>query len=100
MRTFLSYFGLILLGLALMLLGADMVTSFEHPGQVTLRSFLDIWTIFDKGAVATFTAWLARTLPQWGAGAVLVVLGIPAWSVGFVGVLISFFAGHKREEHA
>jgi hypothetical protein len=100
MRTFLSYFGLILLGLALMLLGADMVTTLEHQGQITLRSFLDVWAIFDKSAVTSFTAWLGRTLPQWGASAVLLVLGIPAWSIGFIGFFITFFAGHKREEAA
>jgi hypothetical protein len=100
MRTFLSYFGLILLGLALMLLGADMVTSLEHPGQITLRSFLDVWAIFDKDALAAFSAWLSDTLPSWGAGAALAVLGIPAWSIGFVGVLITFFAGHKRRRAA
>jgi hypothetical protein len=98
MRTFFSYFGLILLGIALMLLGADMVTTLEHQGQITLRSFLDIWAIFDKAAVAGFTAWLIRTLPQWGAGASLAVLGIPAWSIGFVGFFITFFAGHQRDE--
>lgn len=98
MRTFLSYVGLILLGLALMLLGADMVTTLEHQGQITLRSFLDVWAIFDKGAIAAFTAWLSQTLPAWGASAVLFVLGIPAWSIGFIGFFITFFAGHKRDE--
>ena len=98
MRTFLSYFGLVLLGLALMLLGADMVTTLEHQGQITLRSFLDVWAIFDKGAVAGFTVWLAKTLPAWGSSATLIVLGIPAWSIGFFGFFITFFAGHKRDE--
>lgn len=98
MRTFLSYFGLILLGIALMLLGADMVTTLEHQGQITLRSFLDVWAIFDKAAVATFTAWLAKTLPGWGVNTIQLVLGIPAWSIGFVGFFITFFAGHKRDE--
>jgi hypothetical protein len=98
MRTFLSYFGLILLGLALMLLGADMVTTLEHQGQITLRSFLDVWAIFDKGGADAFTLWLAKAAPQWAANAALLVVGIPAWSIGFIGFFITFFAGHKRDD--
>jgi hypothetical protein len=98
MRTFLSYLGLILLGFALMLLGADMVTTLEHQGQITLRSFLDVWAIFDRGAVAAFTAWLSTTLPPWCSGAVLLILGIPSWSIGFIGFFVTFFAGHKRDD--
>jgi hypothetical protein len=98
MRTFFSYFGLFLLGVALMLLGADMVTTLEHQGQITLRSFLDVWAMFDKGAVAAFTAWLAKSLPQWAGAGIALVLGIPAWSIGFIGFFITFFAGHKRDE--
>lgn len=98
MRTFLSYFGLILLGLALMLLGADMVTTLEHQGQITLRSFLDVWAMFDKNTAAACVAWIVQTLPQWAASAAQLVLGIPAWSIGFIGFFITFFAGHRRDE--
>ena len=98
MRTFMSYVGLILLGLGLMLLGADMVTTLEHQGQITLRSFLDVWAIFDKAAVAGFVAWISKTAPQFVSSGVLAVLSIPAWSIGVVGVVIAFLAAHKRDE--
>ena len=97
MRTFLSYFGLALVGVALMLLGADMITSLEHPGQITLRSFLDIWADFDRSAVAAFTAWLTKSWPQFAATSVIGALSIPAWSVGVIGVVIAFIAGHKHD---
>lgn len=98
MRTFLSYVGLILLGLGLMLLGADMVTSLEHQGQITLRSFLDVAAIFDKAAVAGFIAWITKAVPQFVSGGILAVLAIPAWSLGVIGVVIAFLAGHRRDE--
>jgi hypothetical protein len=98
MRTFFSYVGLILLGLGLMLLGADMVTTLEHQGQITLRSFLDVWALFDKAAATGFIAWIANTAPQWLSSGVLAVLSIPAWSLGVVGVVIAFLAGHRRDE--
>jgi len=98
MRTFFSYLGLFLLALALMLLGADMVTSLEHQGQITLRSFQAVWAIFDAGAVTAFVAWMTQTLPPIVTSAVLTVLAIPAWSLGFVGVIITFITGRKRDE--
>ena len=98
MRTFFSYVGLILLGLGLMLLGADMVTTLEHQGQITLRSFLDVWSLFDKAAVAGFVAWITKVAPQFVSSGILAVLSIPAWSLGVVGVVIAFLAGHKRDE--
>ena len=98
MRTFFSYVGLFLLALALMLLGADMVTSLEHGPQITLRSFQTVWAMFDAGSVAAFIAWMNQTLPSFLTNAVLTILAIPAWSLGFIGVIITFLTGRKRGE--
>ena len=97
MRTFLSYVGLVLLAIGLILLGGDMVSSLEQ-GRITLHSFQAIWELFDAGAVNAFIAWMNRALPQWLTGGVLVVLSLPALSTGILGVIIAFFAGHRRDE--
>jgi hypothetical protein len=97
MRTFMSYVGLLLLAIALMLLGADMVTSLENHDQITLRSFQMVWAMFDSGSVTAFIAWMSKTLPAFVTSAVLTILAIPAWSLGFIGVIITFVTGHKRE---
>ena len=98
MRTFMSYVGLFLLALALMLLGADMVTSLEHGPQITLRSFQAVWAMFDAGSVTASIAWMNKTLPSFLTSAILTILAIPAWSLGFIGVIITFLTGHKRDK--
>lgn len=97
MRTFLSYFGFFLVALSLMLLGADMITSLENPGQITLRSFQAVWAIFDADTVNGFIAWMNRSLPGVVVRAVVAVLSIPAWSVGFVGVPLGFIRRKDQE---
>ena len=97
MRTFFSYVGLILLAIGLVFLGGDMMTSLEQ-GQITWHSFQAIWMLLDAGAVNAFLGWLNRTLPGFAASAVLTVLSIPAMATGFVGVIIAFLTGHKRDE--
>lgn len=98
MRTFMSYVGLILVALSLMLLGADLVTTVENHSQVTLRSFQAIWALFDAGAAKAFNAWMGQTLPSFLTTSIQTVLAIPAWSLGFVGVFIAIIFGRKHEE--
>ena len=97
MRTFFNYFALLLVGLGLMLLGADLVTSLEHQ-EITLRSFLEVWAMVNKGAVAHFTAWINQATPSYVAGAIFGALSIPAWSVGVIGMVIAFLTGHKHAD--
>ncbi len=96
MRAVLNYLGLFLVAIALMLLGADMVTSMEHPGQMTIRSFLDVWALFDRSGVVAFNVWTTH-LPGFVGGALQSVARIPAWSIGVIGVVMTFLAGHKHE---
>lgn len=97
MRAFMSFFGLFIVAVALMLLGADMLTTLEHQGQVTLRSFEAIWRIIDGHSADAFNAWMAHALPGVLARSISAVLAIPAWSIGFVGVIIAFIFGRKHE---
>lgn len=97
MRTFLSYFGFFLVALSLMLLGADMITSLENPGQITLRSFQTIWATIDADAANGFVAWMNRNIPGVVTSGVVAILSIPAWSVGFIGVPLGFIRRKDQE---
>jgi hypothetical protein len=98
MYAFMRIFSLFLVVVALMLLGADAVTSLEHQGQITVRSFDTLWGLFDAPGLAAFKAWSARALPQFLAGGINSVLAIPAWAIGVIGVILAFIFGRKHEE--
>jgi cytochrome bd-type quinol oxidase subunit 2 len=98
MYAFMRLFSLLLVAIALMLLGADAVTSLEHPGKITMRSFETIWALFNPGALAAFKGWVAATLPSFLANGVYSVLAIWAWSIGVIGVVLAFIFGRKQEE--
>ena len=97
MRTFMSIIGLFLVAVALMLLGADLLTTLEHQGQISVRSYEVVWGLMDPGSVKAFHAWMTNTLPGFLTAAVVAVLSIPAWSIGFIGVIIAFIFGRKHE---
>jgi len=98
MYAFMRLFSLLLVVIALMLLGADAVTSLEHPGKITVRSFEMIWSLFNPGALATFKNWTATTLPAFASNAIFSVIAIPAWSIGVIGVIFAFIFGRKQED--
>ena len=95
--AFMRIFSLFLVVLALMMLGADAVTSLEHQGQISVRSFETIWSLFDAGGVQAFKAWTDHALPGVLAGTIFAVLSIPAWSIGVIGVVLAFVFGRKHE---
>ncbi len=97
MYAFMRLFSLFLVVIALMLLGADAVTSLEHQGQITVRSFDTLWGLFDAGSLAAFKAWAERVLPGFLSGAIESVLAIPAWTIGVIGVVLAFVFGRKHE---
>jgi len=97
MYAFMRLFSLLLVVLALMLLGADAISSLEHPGRMTVRSFEAIWGLFDAANVQAFKAWADQTLPGFLAGFVYGLLAIPAWSIGVIGVVLAFIFGRKHE---
>ena len=49
---------LILIVIALMLLGADAVTSLEKGGYITVRSLGTVWSLLDKGGLDAFKSWV------------------------------------------
>lgn len=68
--------GGLLLVLALMLLGADMVTTLEQGSGLVTRSVDQVLMLLFGGSLA---AWIEATLPGSAAGYVNFALGLPAW---------------------
>jgi hypothetical protein len=97
MYAFMRLFSLFLVVIALMMLGADAVTSLEHQGQISVRSFEAMWGLFDAGGIQAFKAWMNHALPGFLAGAIESVLAIPAWSIGVIGVILAFVFARKHE---
>ena len=98
MYAFMRLFSLLLVVIALMLLGADAITSLEHPGKITVRSFEMIWSLFNPGALASFKAWSASALPGFVSNGIASVIAIPAWSIGVIGVIFAFIFGRKQDD--
>jgi hypothetical protein len=100
MYAFMRLFSLFLVVVALMLLGADAVTSLEHQGQISVRSFEAVWGLFDAGSLTASKAWMERVLPGFLSGALESLLAIPAWSIGVIGVILAFVFGRTKHEAA
>ncbi len=89
---------LILVVVALMLMGGDIVTSLEKGGHISVRSLAEVWDLFDKGGVEVFKAWNAAHLPGFLATAIAWLLGVWSWLVvGLIGIVLAFLFGQKQE---
>lgn len=87
---------LILIVAALMLLGADAVTSLEKGGDVTVRSLGMIWSLFDAGSLSAAKSWMQNHAPQFLTQLFFNTLGMPGWSItGVIGVILAFIFGRK-----
>ena len=80
---------------ALMLLGADAVTSLEKGGDVTVRSLDTVWALLNKPGLDVFKAWVDHNA-AFMAQAVYSFLALPGWAVsGVIGVILAFIFGRK-----
>ena len=80
---------------ALMLLGADAITSLERGGELTVRSLGTIWGLFDQPHLDGFKSWVQNTLPAMAHG-VYSFLAFPGWAAtGVLGVILAFVFGKK-----
>jgi len=104
MLTFMRFLSLVVVVVALMLLGADMVTSLENlekGGHIAVRSLGTIWGLLDQGSLAAFGHWSAATLPGFLVGAIDWLLGVYGWfAVGVIGMVMAFFFGRNKHESA
>ena len=96
MSVFMRLIALFLVVSALLMLGADAVTSLEKGGEITVRSLDAIWAMLDKPGLDIFKAWIQNNAPSMAQG-VYSALALPGWAVtGVLGVLVAFIFGRKH----
>jgi hypothetical protein len=95
MAVFMRLVSLILIVTALMLLGADAITSLEKGGELTVRSLGFIWSLFSEASLDAFKSWVQNHLPFLAQG-VYSALALPGWAAtGVIGVILAFVFGRK-----
>ena len=86
---------LVLIVIALMLLGADAVTSLEKGGEITVRSLDAVWAILNNDGLLRFKDWVQHYLPFLAQG-IYQALALPGWALtGVIGVILAFIFGRK-----
>ena len=96
MTVFMRLIALFLVVSALLLLGADAVTSLEKGGEISVRSLDVIWAMLDKPGLDSVKAWIQNNA-AFMAQAVYSALALPGWAVtGVLGVLVAFIFGRKH----
>jgi hypothetical protein len=99
MFVVLRLISLILVVGAIMLLGADVVTSLESGGKIMVRSLDTVWALFSKTAMESFHVWCAAHLPAFLAGAFTWLFHLPGWAVtGVPGILLAFLFGRRTAD--
>jgi hypothetical protein len=79
-------FSLALIVFALMLIGADVISSLEMQGTLVVRSLAQVLLLLGLDATATFQSYLPTSVSGWG----VMVLGWPSWAtLGVLGVVIA-----------
>lgn len=95
----LRFISLILIVLALMLLGADLVTSLEKGGHITVRSAAEVWSAIDKAGLASFQSGVGSSLPSPLSGWVLGLLNVWSWILlGVPGIILAFVFGRRTAD--
>jgi|SRR5437763_189444 hypothetical protein len=95
MAVLMRLIALILVVSALMLLGADAVSSLEKGGEITVRSVGTIWAVLDKAGLDAFKTWVNHHAAFMEQG-VYSSLALPGWAVsGVIGVILAFVFGRR-----
>jgi hypothetical protein len=95
----LRFVSLVLIVIALMLLGADMVTSLQKGGQIAVRSIEQVWRFLGPASVGGAKSWVERSLPSPLPDFFYSVLALPAWALtGVLGVVIAFLFGRRAPD--
>lgn len=95
MAVFMRLVSLALIVIALMLLGADAITSLEKGGEITVRSLDAVWTMLDNDSLGRFKDWAQHYLPFLAQG-IYQAMALPGWALtGVVGVILAFIFGRK-----
>ena len=95
------FISLVLIVIGLMLLGADLITTLEKGGEITVRSIDQVWAAIDKASVDAFKSWLEKALPAPVPNWIDSFLALPGWAVfGVLGVILAFLFGRRSGEEA
>ena len=95
MAVLMRLISLFLIVAALMLLGADAVSSLERRGELTVRSLGTIWGLFNPAGLNAFKGWVQNHAP-FLAQAVYSSLALPGWAAtGVLGVILAFVFGRR-----
>ncbi|MSP94918.1 MAG: hypothetical protein EXR00_06560 [Alphaproteobacteria bacterium] len=86
--VFLRIFSLALIVFALVLIGADVISTMEMQGTLVVRSLAQILLLVGLDATATFQSYLPTSVSDYG----VMVLNWPSWAP--VGVIMA--AGSMR----
>ena len=87
---------LALICIALMLLGADLITTLEHGGAVVIRSLDHVWTAINPASIGGMKVWLDHHAPAFLTHGVDSFLATPGWAVfGVLGVILAFLSGRR-----
>jgi hypothetical protein len=83
---------------ALMLLGADVVTSLEK-GTLSVRSIDQVWGLLNPSGLDSFKSWVETSLPGPVPGWIYGLLSMWAFGVlGVLGVILAFIFGRRYSE--
>ena len=92
---------LVLICIALMLLGADLISTLEHGGDVVIRSLDHVWTAVNSNSIDGMKAWLEHNTPHAVAHGVESFLATPGWAAfGVLGVVLAFLFGRRTAMEA
>jgi hypothetical protein len=95
MAVLMRLISLFLIVAALMLLGADAVSSLERQGELTVRSLGTIWGILNQHSLDAFKSWI-QNHAAFMAQAVYSSLALPGWAAtGVLGVILAFVFGRR-----
>ncbi len=99
MAATMRFLSLVLIVIALMLLGADVLSSLEKGGEITVRSLDQVWLIVNKTSNVEFKAWMDHTLPTMLTSLIQTILGFWSWAVfGLPGVALAFLFGRRAAD--
>jgi hypothetical protein len=95
MAVLMRLVSLILIVIALMLLGADAVSSLERGGELTVRNLGTVWALLHPASLTGFKDWLQNHAPGLAHG-VYSFLALPGWAAtGVLGVILAFVFGRR-----
>ena len=101
MFVILRLISLVLIVAALLLLGADAISSLENGGKIIVRSLDQIWAMADKPGVEAFHAWLDRHLAPLLAHGIAAIFTLPGWAAtGVPGTVLAFLFGRRAADAA